>query len=201
MAFRLYLVPDIGTPPYDTMATGRRPKYIYDLRPPGGWYPYGWNPVFLCGVDLTPAQDAAVVANADVFAFPFDLDLTISGGAVNPRRARFEDFLIPGDLVSNGITERQCGRGVGGLFQFMQKLNEDLRARGIGNQAFIDTLAKLNFQWSTIPSDYQDAVLDAAGYFGYDTSFIVPNIQVRAILKNFSDQWGDRPLTFNQFSI
>jgi hypothetical protein len=83
--FRLYIVPAIGSgaSPEDA----RRPKYIYELPRhqagliQGGWYDYGWQPIFLVGVDLTVAEDAAVVANADVFAFPFDLTVVPNAGA------------------------------------------------------------------------------------------------------------------------
>jgi hypothetical protein len=146
-------------------------------------------------VDLTPANDAAVVANADVFAFPFDLDATISGGAVNARKARFEDFFIPGDGVVNGMTERACGRYVGGLFLFMMTLRQYL-----GATVFIDTLAKLNVLWNTVPVDpFQTAILAAAHdpILNFDTSFIQPTTQVRAILRNFADQWSGREIRFD----
>jgi hypothetical protein len=195
MAFRLYIVPAIGSGA--STSDARRPKYIHALRPPGAWMDFGFNPVFLCGVDMTAPQDTSVVANADVFAFPFDLTATISGGAVTTRKARFEDFLIPGDGVVNGMTEKACGRYVAGLFQYMQRLNGVL-----GNEVFIDTLAKLNVLWNTVPVDpYQTAILEAAHSIGYDTSFIVGTTQVRAILRNFADQWGNETFHFGTFNL
>lgn len=194
MAFRLYLVPQIGT---GDARDQRRAKYISALGVPYTAMDFGFQPVFLVAADLSPANDAAVVANADVFAFPFDLQATISGGAVNQRKTRLEDFFIPGDGVTNGMTEQACARYVAGLFQFMQRLNFVL-----GNEVFVDTLAKLNIQWSTVPIDpYQNAILQTAQSLGYDTSFIQSNTQVRAILKNFADQWGAKPFHFGAFSI
>jgi hypothetical protein len=195
MAFRLYIVPAIGSGA--TPEDARRPKYIHALAPPGAWMDFGFNPVFFCGVDLTPAQHTSVAANADVFAFPLDLAATISGGAVNTRKAALEDFLIPGDGVVNGMTEQACGRYVAGLFQFMQRLNFVL-----GNEVFIDSLAKLNILWNTVPVDpYQNAILQAADSLGYDTSFITGTTQVRAILRNFADAWGQNPFYFGPFNL
>jgi len=193
--FRLYIVPAIGTGA--TKEDARRPKYIFDVATNGAWFDYGYNPTFLCGVDLTPANDAVVVANADVFAFPFNLDTTISGGAVNSRKARLEDFLIPGDGVTNGMTERNCARYVAGLFQFVRKLYGVL-----GNEVFIDTSAKLNILWNTIPVNYQNAILTAASMPpANDTSFITATTQLRAILRNFADQWGQERFGFKEFTL
>jgi hypothetical protein len=171
------------------MTDPRRPKYIHELNSPGaGYYDYGFQPVFLVAADLTPAQDAAVVANADVFGFPFNLDTNISGGAINATRDTHEAFLIP--LQTVPATYRLLGRYDGGLFRYLQRVRFYL-----GPDLLIDTATKLNIQWSTVPvNPYQNAILQAAQSFGYDTSFIQPTTQVRAILKNFADQWGAQPL-------
>jgi hypothetical protein len=185
MAFRLYLTPAVLGP----IANSRVPKYIFDLKSPGaGFYDYGFQPLFLVAADLTPAQDAAVVANADVFGFPFNLDTNISGGAINSTRDVHEAFLIP--LQTVPATYRLLGRYDGSLFRYFQRLRSFL-----GPNLLIDTAAKLNIQWSTVPVDpYQNAIIQAAQSFGYDTSFIQPTTQVRAVLKNFADQWGTQPL-------
>jgi hypothetical protein len=204
MAFRFYLVPAIGRntagnindpQPWTDTTGARRPKYpALDVNGPCG---FGFNPVFLCGADLAVAQHDIIAADAQCFAFPADLTATLSGGAITTRKARFEDFFIPGDGVVNGMTEKQCIRYVAGLFQYMQRLHGVL-----GNEVFIDTLAKLNILWNTVPvNPYQTAVLLAATALGYDTSFIVGTTQVRAILRNFADQWGNETFHFGPFNL
>lgn len=194
MAPRLYIVPAATTT--TPFGTRREPKYFSSLGVPWGGMDYGFQPVFLIGADLSVAQDTSVVANADVFAFPFNLQATISGAGVNARKNRLEDFFIPGDGVFNGMTEQACARYVAGLIQFMQRLNGVL-----GNEVVIDASAKLNVQWSAISANYQAAIIEAAQSLGYDTSFIGSNTQLRAILKNFSDQWGTRPFIVGPITL
>lgn len=156
---------------------------------------YGFQPLFLTAADLTPAEDAAIVANADVFAFPFNLDTNIQGGAVNATRTDHEDRGIPLQNVPG--TYRLLARYDAGLFAYMQRLNVVL-----GNEVFVDTSAKLNTQWSSIPVDpYQTALLAAAASLGYDTSFITGTTQIRAILKAWADAWGNQPFTLNEFTF
>jgi hypothetical protein len=189
MAFRLYIVPAIGS---GTPINPRRPKYFDGFRYSG--MDYGFQPIFLVAADLTAPQDAAIVANADVLAFPFDLDTAISGGAINTTRNAHEALLIP--LQTVPATNRLLARYDGGLFQYMQRLNVIL-----GNEALIDNSAKLNVQWQSIPANVQTAALEAAQSLGYDTSFIVGTTQLRAILKVWADAWGAQPFRLNEFSF
>jgi hypothetical protein len=193
MAYKLYIVPAIGGG--GGTQDARRPKYIHALQPPGAWMDYGFQPIFLCGVDLSPANDAAVVANADVFAFPVDLDTNISGGAINATRNTHEAFLIP--LQSVPATYRLLARYDAGLFQYMQRLHGML-----GNQILIEDSAKLNIQWQSIPINTQTAMLNAAQSFSYDTAFITNTTQLRAILKVWADAWGNKVFQFGlNFSV
>jgi hypothetical protein len=193
MAYKLYIVPAIGGG--GGTQDARRPKYIHALQPPGAWMDYGFQPIFLCGVDLSPANDAAVVANADVFAFPVDLDTNISGGAINATRNTHEAFLIP--LQSVPATYRLLARYDAGLFQYMQRLHGML-----GNQILIEDSAKLNIQWQSIPINIQTAMLNAAQSFSYDTAFITNTTQLRAILKVWADAWGNKVFQFGlNFSV
>jgi hypothetical protein len=195
MAFRLYIVPAIGSGA--STQDARRPKYIHALQPPGAWMDYGFQPIFLCGVDLSPANDTAVIANADVFAFPFDLNTTPTAGQRSTAIAAFEAALIPGNnWVVAGIDWRGIARTIAGMFQFMQRLNGV-----IGNTVVIDSSAKLNVQFSTLTAEQQNAVLVSAQSLGYNTSFIAPNTQIRAILKGFADAWGNETFHFGPFNL
>lgn len=191
--FRLYITPAEGDP---FSEQGQHPKYFGALPGWRGFY-YGFQPTYLIAADLTPAQDAAVIANTDVFAFPFDLTGTVGGGNVQNARTALEAALIPAQAINGQNTWLEVARLVAGMFQFMQRL------RGItGPTTLIDTSAKLNVQWGSIPVDpWQTAILAAAASFGYDTTFIQNNTQLRTIIDNFGRQWGNKQFQFGEFVI
>jgi hypothetical protein len=195
MAFRLYLVPAIGTgAPTDP----RRPKYLSAMAVAYSGMDYGFQPVFLIAADLSPANDAAVIANPDAFGFPFDLSPQLSGGDANAASTALESFFIPGNWITGAITWLTVARTTAGMFQYLQRLNGVL-----GNVILLDGTGNktLNTQFNQIDPTIQAAIIDAAQSLGYDTSFIQNNTQVRALIKNFADQWGVKPFHFGPFII
>jgi hypothetical protein len=192
MATRFYIVPSVSI--FGPAGEQRFPKYVSALTGNFGPLFYGFQPVFLVACDLTPAQDASVVANADVFAYPFNLDTNISGGAIASTRNAHEAFFIPAQDIP--VTYRLMARYVAGLFTYMQRLQFVVAARTGSNQLVIDTGAKLNVQFGTLPVENQGDVINAAQSLGYDTSFIVGTSQIRAILKVFADGWRNESFFF-----
>jgi hypothetical protein len=192
MATRFYILPSVSI--FGPAGEQRLPKYVSALTPNIGALFYGWQPVFLVACDLTPAQDASVVANADVFAFPFNLDTAISGGAITSTRSAHESFFIPAQDIP--ATYRLMARYDSGLFTYMQRLQLVVATRTGVNQVVIDTGAKLNVQFGTLPAANQGDIINAAQSLGYDTSFIVGTSQVRAILKVFADGWRNESFFF-----
>ena len=193
MAYRLYITPAIGI---GTRDDPRRPAYISDFPISRFSMDYGFQPIFLTAADLTPLQDASVTAHPDAFAFPFDLTTNVGGGNVNAAQNALEAALIPAQWVNGAMLWSQVARIVAGMFQFMQRLNGVL-----GNEVVIDTSAKLNIQWSAVPANYQSAIIEAATSLNYDTSFIQPTTQLRAILKSFADAWGSRSFIMGPYSF
>lgn len=196
MAFRLYIVPQIGT---GTSTDHRRAKYFSALV--GADYlamDFGFQPCFIVAADLSPANDASVTGNADVFAFPFDLSPAMGGVANSTATFLETNFYIPCNWMTGSTTWLEAARTICGQFQYFQRLNAYL-----GNVVPIDGTGNktLNTQFSQIDPTVQSAILQAAGSLGYSTAFIQNNTQVRAILKNFSDQWGSKPFHFGPFSI
>jgi hypothetical protein len=82
------------------------------------------------------------------------------------------------------------------MFQFMRTLDEAVVNRTGGHLVVIDTTAKLNMQFGSLPVENQQDILNAAAALGYDSSFIASNTQVRTILKTFSDVWGNQTFPF-----
>ena len=193
MAFRLYITPvtGSGTTPRDP----RRPAYISDLGVRWAGMDYGAQPIYLVAADLTSADDASVTAHADVFAFPFDLGGSVGGGNVTTAQNALEAAFIPAQWVNGAMQWGQVARTVAGMFQFMQRLNFYL-----GNEVVIDTSAKLNIQWQTLPSNIQQAIINAAASLNYVFN-PQPTDQLRALLKNLADQWGNRAFQLNEFSF
>ncbi len=204
--FRLYIVPAIGSG--ITTEDARRPKYIYDMPRQlaglmqGGWYDYGWQPIFIAGVDLTVAEDASVVANADVFAFPFDLSVIPNAGQRSTAIAAYEAVLLPGNtFVVAGVTWLDHARTIVGCCQFMRAVDQEVALRTGGHLVVIDTSAKLNVQFGSLPAENQADILNAASKQNLDSSFITSTTQLRAVLKGFADQWLNERPPFGPFRL
>lgn len=195
MAFRLYVVPQVGT---GSPTDQRRAKYLSALGAPYTAMDFGFQPCFCAAADLSPADDASVVGNADVFAFPFDLAPAMGGSSTATSNFLEATFFIPCNWMVGSTTWLVAARTICGMFQYFQRLNVYL-----GNVVPIDgtTNKSLNTQFNAFSPDVQKAIIDAAQSLGYDTSFIQNNTQVRAFLKNFGDQWGSKPFRFGPFTI
>src|SRR5262245_49822383 len=119
MSFRLYLTPKIGT---GDAQDPWRAKYFAGSFAYSGM-DYGFQPVFLVAADLLPADDSAVIANSDVFGFPFDLSPQLSAGQANVASAALEQFFIPGNWISASLTWLNVARTTCGMFQYFQRVN------------------------------------------------------------------------------
>ncbi len=210
MAFRLYIVPSLGDgvsiiPPYTDTTGPRRPKYIAALQPqylpggiPGEWWDYGFQPVFLAGVSLTTADDAAVVANSDVIALPFNLETNITGGQINALKNALEAKFIAADYISGGMSWHAIALANAGMFRFMRALYGE-----VGNIILFDGTGNktLNAQYGSLPTSIQDAIQRAAAVEGLSTAFITSTTQVRAMFKELSDQSQSKGFRFGPFTI
>jgi hypothetical protein len=191
MTWALYALPIAGTGANST--DPRRPKYVKEAPELAGlqWsmMDYGHNPHCLMAADVSPAQDAFLVAQADVRAIPDDLDSAV-GGALNAVQNALEAMSIPAGWVTAGTTWREVVRTVGGLFQFAQ------RYASIANgQTFLPAGVNLNNTWGSISAARRTNVTNTAASFEppYSMAGITNGTTIRAALKLLADQWGDRP--------
>ena len=191
MAFRLYIVPEIGT---GTGRDPRRPKYFDGKRWAG--MDYGFQPVFLVAADLTGPEHTTLVANADVIAFPADLTGNLTAGQVTTARDACEQIFIPGGWINTSLTWREVARTVAGMFQFMQRLNIVW-----GNNRLIDVTEHMDREFQSLSAGLRTALLASATSLGYSSAGLQPTTTVRAILKNLADQWGDQTFRLNEFSF
>ncbi len=198
MAFRLYLVPAIGT---GSPTDSRRPKYFDGLafNATRNQMDFGFQPVFLVCCDLiNQADHDSIAAQADAFVFPVDLSPQMGGAAAATANILETRYFIPANWLTGSLTWLETTRAICGMFQYMQRLNGV-----IGNVVVFDGTGNktLNTQFNQIDPAVQTAITQAAQSLGYSTAFIAGNTQVRAILKNFADQWGNKPFIFGTFVI
>ena len=84
MTIRIYLTPIVAR---SDKPNSRAPKYFWDLAGvTWGAMDYGLEPVMLVVADVTDAQHAALVTNADLVSVPANLDATIGGAGLTAAR-------------------------------------------------------------------------------------------------------------------
>lgn len=192
MPARLYLMPIVGV---GTYVDPRRPMYQDSiLRPHGvqwGMMDYGWRPVCMVGCNTDDATHNELIANTDVQAFPDDFQSSGAtiGGALTAVRNRLEDFTIPAAWVQSTDTYAQVAHSIGGLFQYMQRIN-----RIMGDVDPFPAGITLNTQFQNLPVATRDAMIAASDSFGWDRTGLTATSTLRFILKYLSDQWEGIPL-------
>src|SRR3990167_3588597 len=119
---KIYLIP------IEQVGSARGPEYFawrFDSNGPSincRWslMDYGFiQYALLVAHDILITDHAALILNADVYAFPDNLDLSITDKAVMD--VLFESINIPTDWITPATTYRQLLRNLAGLFQFNQR--------------------------------------------------------------------------------
>lgn len=191
---RFYLLP------IERNATGnaRGPKYFawrLDPDPPGlasRWSMKDYGSIDMCtlAVDITTTDHDALVLNADVYAFPENLDVTMTLANRQALNTYLEAHGLPGDWLAAGVTFRGALKTVTGMMLYMQRV---LAIIGYPTDPYAGIT--LNTQYRNIPNPLHDALSQAASELGYAWN-VANNDQVRKILKLMSDEWGVAPIYF-----
>lgn len=187
MAWRLYQIPITGSGTNHT--DPRRPKYVVEAGVPWAMMDYGAIPWALVAADVTNPQHNALAGNADVTAFPTNLQGTI-GGNLNTVVNALEAARLPAGWVAASDTYATVARTVAGLMQFAQRYTAIS-----GGQELVPSSINLNTQFGSLSQQRQDDLLATANSLGYSTAGLQATTTLRAILKNLADQWGARPFT------
>lgn len=200
MAFRLYIVPVVGS---GSSQDPRRPKYfmsdasgqgrtgIITDGTPFRAQDYGHEAWMVVGGDLTTSDDNLVVGQADAFALPFDLATFPSGAQVTNVKNKLEAINVPAGWVNTSIQWLTIVRVVLGMFTFMQRyavLAEGGTLFGGG--------VTLATTFGALPDAKQTALVATADSFALDRSGLTNATTMRAILKALADQFGDRVYDF-----
>lgn len=182
--WKLYLLPLAGV---GTRANPRRAAYLAA----GGVtetaiFDYGASPWCLAAADTTPAQDAAIRANADARALPADLDQPL-GAALADTQAYLEAAKIPAEWPTAQTSYRTVARAVAGLLQFAGRY----AALNAGDELVL-TRAALDLRLDQLTAARRAALDACAASLGYDTSAIVGATLLRQALRTLALQWIGR---------
>ena len=191
---RLYIAPIIGD---GGIVTPYRPKYMDGTG--FGWtiIDYGSAPIcILCVKDITPAFHSTLSLNADIYSFPTDFDINLTGQDVTDISDILEVLKVPAGWVNASLTFRQVLRSIGGIFFFSQRYYGNT-----GGLSIFDGGTTLNTQFDQLPSQKQTDIINAAESLGYNSSGLSGNLTIRNMLKDMSDAWGNREIQICSFII
>lgn len=157
---------------------------------PWGCIDYGLIDTMVCAVDASTADHAYLVAQANVYQFPENLDVSPGPAELSALEITLESTYIAADWLNPSETWRETLRTVTGMFLFMQRLT------AITGNTPLDWGVGLNTQFQNLDQQYQDAIIQAFNDLSYDDSVIRTNWTLRVLLKNAADQWGAKPIHF-----
>lgn len=202
MAFRLYIVPVVGTGA--TRSDARRPKYFSSDAAGAGnigiiaagqsWtaIDYGFEPWMVVGADLSTSDDNLIVGQVDVMALPFDLAPTLNSAQVTSVQTKLESMNVPAGWVTTALTWLSVVRIVLGMFSLIQ------RYAGIhGAVSLFSGGVTLNATIGSLPISVRTDLLAAATSLGLDTSGITGSTTIRNALKQLADQFTQAQYNFN----
>lgn len=178
---RYLIVPMVGDGL--SRSTGFRPKYVVEANVPVLMaISYGRDPVYLVSVDDSSAQFATVAANADVLAVPADLSTKIGGPNVAAVIAKLEAMNIPAaGLVNANTTYRSLLAVIERIFRLAQKVH------GLFNARLFDSGVTLDTTYGQLPTQKRGQITAAAAALGVNTGAPGGAVQLRQLLKTFSD--------------
>lgn len=178
MALLFYLVPKAGV---GTDVDPFRPKYIVEIGVRWAGMAYGLEPTCLVSADVMAGQHTQLIANADVSAFPQNLDVAV-GVNVTTVQVMLENINLPGAWVNAAHTFRQVLRGIGTVIQIAQRLD------GLFNARVFESGITLATTMAELTQTQRDRLLMAAESFGLDTSAATGSTTMRQVLRAFAQQ-------------
>lgn len=200
MAFRLYIVPVVGT---GAKSDPRRPKYFStdaagvgtsSMVPTAAWgaIDYGNEPWMVVGGDLATSDDTLIVGQPDAFALPFDLSVVLTAPQVTNVQNKLEAINLPAGWVNTSLLWVEVVRIVLGMFTLMERY-QGIHGTGVvftGGVSLATTVAAL-------PAAVRNDLSTAATSLGLDVSSIVGTTTLRNMLKILADQLSGRQYSFN----
>jgi hypothetical protein len=186
---RFYLLP-VEEIPRDGGGQFRIPKYITVARDPRGpqlltvrfeFSDFGLEPTCLMALDVTNAEHTLLVANADVTAFPLNLDNNV-GGQLGNVQAALESLHLSADAVTSGTSYRQVLRGVVGIFGVAR------RFAGPDDKRLFPVGVTLSTTLGDFSLSVRTKLREAAETLGYNYSSLTLSSTLRDVLKAIANQ-------------
>jgi hypothetical protein len=193
---KFYLIPVEVVTQDDGLYRG--PKYFtwqHDPDPPGiacqwSMMDYGFiNSALLLAKDITQADHDALILNADVYAFPENLDAAVPSNTVN---VFFEAIKLPTDWLTPSTTYRELLRQVAGMMQFNQRYGGIYAERYGGWHSIFDT-ATLQTRLNQMSAQEREIFLATVQSFGYNPALVPLNSRLRQLVKSAGNYWVDQP--------
>lgn len=180
-----YIVPKIGSGA--SVTDPHRPKYFSQIDA-ATWptmagvlfsgMPYGLEPVYLVGANVTAPQATFLAGQGDVYAVP-SLNSQVGGNpTLNQIRTRLEGLGIPGSWVASTTTNRQLLGRLGRVMQIAQRLH------GRHNKRVLDGVS-LD---SNLTQTSLTELSNVGQSLGLDVSGLSTAITVRAAILLLADQ-------------
>lgn len=165
----------------------RREKYSAIVQTYGTRTRWDYGDELWCLVamdSVSPADDASLTGNSDVFKLPDNLDTTMgSTGVRNTVRNRLEAVNMPGTWVQTSTPFRDVVRLIGALCQFGLRYTGEFGGRWFGGAISLDsTLADLT------PTTRQQ-LSAAADSFGFDSSGFTLANTLRSVTLSVAQQY------------
>ncbi len=187
---RLYLVPVVLDP--DSGMYG--PKYFQFVSDPWAMINFGVDPVALVGANL--ADDATIVGNSDVYAFPWDLTPKLTGTDVNTLTTFLEGVNVPSsNWLTSSFSWLAAARVIGGMFTFAQRYSVYS-----GGQKLFPTGVTANSRFDSLSAGEQSAINSAIASLGY-AYYPGAATTIRQFLKTLSENWGNMPFYLGPVEI
>jgi hypothetical protein len=212
MAFRIYIVPVIGT---GAKTDPRSAKYftpgsvgniVNPANYPAGWQAtfvdYGFEPWMFVGADLNATDDAAVIAKPDGFALPVNLDVNLTSANVTNVQNKLESINVPAGWVNTSLTWRTVARTVLGMFSFIQRYGTKYaEANGSVPPSIFTGGVSLSTTFGSLSVAVQSALTSTAQSFGISTAGLTAGTTLRVILKAMADFFSNAVFLFGGVSI
>lgn len=199
---RIYFVPvDVYISPEGIEYRG--PKYFkWRWNPAGlevikkGYQYYGGmgNSIVAVGAEVTQPQHDYLILQPDVFSFPINLDVSLIPSDISSLSSYLETSYVPADWITPADTWKTAIRTILAMFQLI--------GRYIAITAippWNDPSISFNAQFRNLPQYVRDGINQSFDDLNFDKSVIRSNWNLRIILKNAADQWGNREIRIGPF--
>ena len=203
---KLYLLPIEEVPDPGSGKLNRGPKYFrwdFDPDPPGidsryALMDYGFTPYALVlGKNITQVDHDVLILTADVFAFPDDLDGPVNDPGVD---TFFEGINLPTDWLTPATSWRELLRQTAGMFQFNQRYG-GIAAHETGELHSMFDNADLGTRLRQMTAQEQSWFMATVDSFGYDSSQINDNSQLRLLVKQAGSYWEGQSFKMGGFEF